>query len=199
MTADETARAAALHEPTRRLFFALWPDAAMREAMMHATRKAARASSGRPVPAANLHVTLAFLGSVPERQLRELAEIAREAAGGGRLELAFDHLEHWRAAQLLCALPAEASAPVAALARRLQDVLATGGFAPDLKPFRPHVTVVRKVSRPGGIGKIDSVAWSFTELALIESRTVAAGALYSVVESYLLCGGTNAANNSETP
>jgi 2'-5' RNA ligase len=199
VTADQTAREAASNEPTRRLFFALWPDVAMREAMVHATRKAARASGGRPVPAANLHVTLAFLGAVPERRLGELAEIARRAAAGGRLELAFDHLEHWRAAQLLCALPAEAPAPIAALARRLQDVLAASGFAPDLKPFRPHVTVVRKVQRPGRIGKIDSVAWGFTELALIESRTLAAGALYSVVESYSLCGGTNAVNNSETP
>jgi RNA 2',3'-cyclic 3'-phosphodiesterase len=171
----------------------------MREAMVRATREAARASGGRPVPAANLHVTLAFLGSVPERRLGELAEIARGAAAGGKLEIAFDHLEYWRAAQLLSALPAMAPAPVAALARRLQDALAASGFAPDLKPFRPHVTVVRKVSRPGRIARIDPVEWRFTELALVESRTLATGALYSVVESYLLCGGKKAANNNETP
>jgi len=171
----------------------------MREAMVRATRKAARASGGRPVPAANLHVTLAFLGSVPERRLTELAEIARGAAPGGGLELACDHLEYWRAAQLLCALPTEAPAPIMALARRLQDVLAATGFAPDLKPFRPHVTVVRKVLRFGRIEQLDSVVWRFTELALIESRTLAAGALYSVVESYPLSSGTKTANNSETP
>jgi RNA 2',3'-cyclic 3'-phosphodiesterase len=199
VTADGTAREAAGHEPTRRLFFALWPDPAMREAMVRATCTAARASGGRPVPAANLHVTLAFLGAVPERRLEELAEVARGAAAGGSLEIAFDHLEHWRAAQLLCALPAAVPAPVTMLARRLQDVLAASGFAPDLKPFRPHVTVVRKVSRAGRIGQIHPVAWSFTELALIESRTLAAGALYSVVESYLLCDGRKTANNTETP
>jgi RNA 2',3'-cyclic 3'-phosphodiesterase len=171
----------------------------MREAMVRATRKAARASGGRPVPAANLHVTLAFLGSVPQRRLGELAEIASGTAAGGNLELAFDHLEHWRAAHLLCALPAEAPAPIAALARRLQEALAASGFAPDLKPFRPHVTVVRKVSRPGHIEQIHSVVWRFTELALVESRTLATGALYSVVESYLLCDGQKTANNTETP
>jgi len=108
-------------------------------------------------------------------------------------------LEHWRPAHLVGALPAEPPAPVVSLARRLRDRQAASGFASDLKPFRPHVTVVRKVSRPGHIERIDSVAWSFTALALIESRTLAEGALYSVVESYSLCGGTNAANNSETP
>jgi 2'-5' RNA ligase len=110
-----------------------------------------------------------------------------------------DRLEHWWAAHFVGALPAEPPAPVVNLARRLQDRLAASGFASDLKPFRPHVTVVRKVSRPGRIEQIHSVAWSFTELALIESRTLAEGALYSVVESYPLCGGTKTANNSETP
>jgi RNA 2',3'-cyclic 3'-phosphodiesterase len=171
----------------------------MREAMVRATGKAAQASGGRPVPASNLHVTLAFLGSVPERRLPELAEIARGAAAGGRLDLAFDRLEYWRAAQLLCALPAEAPVPIIALARGLQDALAVSGFAPDLKPFRPHVTVMRKVSRPVRTEQIHPVAWSFTELALVESRTFATGALYSVVESYLLGGAKNAANNNEKP
>ena len=180
----------------------------MRRAMAEATRKAARASGGRPVPAANLHVTLAFLGSVPEQQLPQLGAIARRAvslsgtdlplADEPRIELTFDHLEYWQAAHLLCAMPAEPPARVAALARGLQALLTEGGFAPDLKPFRPHVTVVRKVSRPGR-AKMHRVLWRFTELALIESRTLPRGALYSVVESYSLCSGINAENNSETP
>jgi len=174
----------------------------MRAAMAHATREAAGASGGRPVPAGNLHVTLAFLGSVPERRLEELAAIGRGAAGSLRSELAaagspgtpveliFDHLEHWRAAQLLCASPAEPPAPVTMLARELRDLLAGRGFAPDLKPFRPHVTVVRKVVRPGRMAEMQSVAWRFTDFALIESRTLSEGALYSVVESFPLCSGT---------
>jgi RNA 2',3'-cyclic 3'-phosphodiesterase len=168
----------------------------MRQAMAQAIREAARASGGRPVPAGNLHVTLAFLGSVPERRLPELAEVAGEAAEplrlalasensqGNALELAFDHLEYWRGAQLLCAMPAEPPALVAALAGILQDLLLGRGFAPDLKPFRPHVTVVRKVTRPGPSGEMHPVVWRFTELALMESRTLPEGPVYSVVGSY---------------
>lgn len=162
----------------------------MRQAMAQAIRNGVRTSDGRPVPLANLHVTLAFLGSVAERRLPELAESAGVALGcmRGPLELSFDHLEYWRAAQLLCALPAEASEPAAALAGRLQAQLTASGFAPDLKPFRPHVTVVRKVSRPGRMETLHPVVWSFTELALIESRTLPEGPLYSVVESYPIRG-----------
>ncbi len=164
----------------------------MRQAMAQATQGAARASGGRPVPAESLHVTLAFLGSVAERRLADLGGIARAAAresGGAPLELAFDHLEYWRAAELLCAAPAEPSPPAAALAARLQALLAQSGFAPDLKPFRPHVTVVRKVACSGPMGSMQPVIWRFEALALLESRTLPAGVLYSVVESYALCGG----------
>lgn len=192
----------------------------MRRAMMQATRNAARSSGGRPVPSQNLHVTLAFLGSVRQQRQPELAGIARQAVASrlGGETLAFDHLEYWRAAQLLCALPAAPPAWAAALARGLQDLLARREFAPDLKPFRPHVTVVRKVSRPGRITSIHPVVWSFTAIALVESRTrfpghlrlraglSEPGPLYSVVESFPLCSGTakstepsNAENNSEKP
>lgn len=194
----------------------------MREAMARATREAARASGGRPVRTENLHLTLAFLGSVPESRLPELAGIGREAASPPRpssLDLAFDHLEHWRAAQLLCALPVKPPAALSALAGRLRDGLTKEGFAPDLKPFRPHVTVARKVLRPGPLAAMAPVAWRFIELALIESRTLPAlspvsatgnasgnGVLYSVVECYPLGSGragsaapSNAANNNEKP
>jgi len=199
------APAAALHESHRRLFFALWPDESMREAMAQAVHEATRAllesgtgRGGRPVPTGNLHVTLAFLGAVPQRRLPELAELAREAARLPRsgaaitgppaspLELAFDRIEYWRDARLLCALPAEVPAPVAALARSLQELLVARGFAPDLKPFRPHVTVMRKVVRAAALDTMHPVGWRFAELALVESRTLPEGALYSVVGSFPL-------------
>jgi 2'-5' RNA ligase len=198
---------AAPPEPTRRLFFALWPDEAMREALARATREAARASGGRPVPAANLHVTLAFLGSVPERRLPRLAAIARRAGeptraegpapadGKTGLELVFEQLEYWRTAHLLCALPVRPPAPVAALARRLQERLAEDGFAPDRNttqsagfniavPFRPHVTLARKALRPPRSMEMEAVTWSFLELALVESKTLPEGAAYRVLESF---------------
>jgi hypothetical protein len=59
--------------------------------------------------------------------------------------------------------------------------------------------VVRKVVRPGPIGGMRPVVWRFAELALVESRTLPEGALYSVVESFPLCAEQKVANNTEMP
>ncbi|TLY58920.1 MAG: hypothetical protein E6K48_12770 [Gammaproteobacteria bacterium] len=152
-------------EPTRRLFFALWPDAGQRAALVHATRKAVRSSGGRPVPEESLHVTLAFLGSVPERRVAELQAIARRVAeapeaGGAPMLVSFDRLVHWAKPRILCALNAEGSAA--------------------------HVTVARKVAHAPAAQPLSPVQWTFDGFALIESRTEPTGPVYSVIESYLL-------------
>ena len=58
-----------------RLFCALWPDAATRAALENA-RSALFPLSGRPVEAANLHVTLVFLGAVDAARLPALIALA---------------------------------------------------------------------------------------------------------------------------
>lgn len=187
--------ALAPREPTRRLFFALWPSEALQSAFTHAIRKAVRACGGRPVPAHNLHVTLAFLGSVPERRIPELRLIADQVAAtfppeATPLRLTFDRIEHWKKAHIICAIAEAqsegAAAPVDSLAGTLKKEALGAGFAPDLKPFQAHVTVARKVARPPRSLDMPSVLWSFTDFALVESRTEAAGALYSVIDLWTL-------------
>jgi len=177
------------------VFFSLWPNEPLRSAFAHATRKAVRASGGRPVPAHNLHVTLAFIGSVPERRIPELKLIADQVAAtfpqqATPLRLTFERIEHWKKAQIICAIAAAqsegAAAPVDSLAGTLKKEAVGAGFAPDLKPFQAHVTVARKVARPPRSLDMPSVLWSFTDFALVESRTEAAGALYSVVDLWTL-------------
>jgi 2'-5' RNA ligase len=185
--------------PTRRLFFALWPSGAQREALLHAIVKIVRHCGGRPVPAPNLHVTLAFLGSVPERRLEELSAIARRTAAAwpadaAPLAVSLAAPEHWAKAQVLAVLEREEelrgapAAGAAELARILTTATAAAGFSPDLKPFRAHVTVARKVARAPHSIEMRGVLWSFDDFALVESRTLAEGPVYSVVESYVLGG-----------
>lgn len=168
---------------TRRLFFALWPDDATREALAHATRKAVRASGGRPVPTSNLHATLLFIGSVPEERVGEM----ERAAAGVALSsctLVFDRIEHWPRPAVLCAtapvVPDEARNLAAALFRRV----AQAGFVPDVKPFRAHVTLARKVVKPHALGPMHPVHWPINGFALMESETLAEGSRYTVLRRW---------------
>ena len=206
--------ACVVREPTRRLFFALWPDETLRATFAHATHKAVRACGGRPVPTHNLHVTLLFLGSVAERRTPELEAIGARVAAAGTShagaaplpQLAFDRVEHWEKARILVATvsaqsttgatttPGLASmgglhsglAAAEALASGLLREAHRAGFTADLKPFRAHVTVARKVARLTHSLHMREVLWAVTGFALVESRTEPQGAVYNVLKSYPL-------------
>jgi 2'-5' RNA ligase len=176
---------------TARVFFALWPDAAARTEFAQATRKAVRSCGGRPVPAHNLHATLVFLGSVVVTRLAQLSDLAGGIARSKAVapfELEFERLEYWRKPRVLTATAA-ASAGVAAagaLARALLEATLGAGFDPDSRPFRPHVTLARKVGNLTRVPEMQPVRLAFNSFALVESRTLAEGPLYSVVESFAL-------------
>jgi RNA 2',3'-cyclic 3'-phosphodiesterase len=177
-------------EGTRRLFFALWPSNAERQALTAATQAHIEAAQGRAVPLANLHLTLAFLGEVAAARLAELADLGRQVAaswqGPTPIALSFERLACWRRPQILCVLERVAGAPAALLADTLKSAALAAGFAPDLKPFRAHVTVARKVVQLRSAAAIEKVTWESAALALVESTGGGAGPLYSVLESQLL-------------
>jgi 2'-5' RNA ligase len=178
--------------PARRLFFALWPTPEQRRALSMAAAAAVAASGGRAVAEDNLHVTLAFLGQVPTDRLAALGALAHQLAAAcgvhsaTSLTLQFEQLAYWREPQILCALAIENSGAAAALAAGLKREASAGGFLPDLKPFRAHVTVARKVARAPPSTSLPSVRWQCAAFALVASHTAAAGPVYSVLESYLL-------------
>jgi RNA 2',3'-cyclic 3'-phosphodiesterase len=175
---------------TRRLFFALWPDEAQRAALEHAVARAVRHCGGRPVPVSNLHVTLAFLGSVALARIPELEKIGREVATvlapHAPISLTFARLAYWKEAQLLCALATPDPAAARVVAATLQDAAATLGLSPDRKPFQAHVTLARKVVQPGVVPRLRPVVWRFDAYALVDSRTEPSGPVYSIVDSYPL-------------
>ncbi len=63
-----------------RLFFALWPDEGVRAQLAHWARELHAVCGGRPMRAENLHVTLAFLGSVEDGRVAEVERVAGEVA-----------------------------------------------------------------------------------------------------------------------
>jgi 2'-5' RNA ligase len=183
-------------ERKRRVFFALWPSEEQQAALASAAQSVTEASGGRVVPALNFHVTLVFVGSVAEVRMPDLFKIAAHVSaaardsrefGSGPLQLGFDAVEYWRKAKIICATASMPSAAATALSEELKSHLFAAGFAPDIKPFRAHVTLARKVPHGTHDRTMQSVPCSFTDCALVDSRTGPGGSLYSVLNSWPLC------------
>lgn len=152
----------------QRLFFALWPDEALRHTLYKETRRAVRASGGKPVPAENFHITLAFLGYL-DAAGAAAASAAAQATTGACFDLVLDRLGFWadaRVAWLGAQTIPEAGNRFAA---ELREALRARGIAVELRAFLPHVTLARKVSKPGNFGTLRPIRWPVREFVLVHS------------------------------
>ena len=151
-----------------RLFFALWPDETAREALAARAREIAGRCGGRPVPAANLHLTLVFLGEVDPSRIGALRRAAQEAAGED-FTLGLDRVGGFRRAGVAWAGCRQPPAQLLALQAGLEKRIRDAGFSPDDRAFTPHLTLARRVREPVEPADIEAVSWRAGALALVES------------------------------
>lgn len=178
---------------TARVFFALWPSPALANTLADIATAAAGRYGGRCSRAETIHLTLAFLGEVPESALPTLCALAAEIKAP-RFELVIDRLGFWSHNQLLWAGCSTIPAPLQDLVVNLQNSLIAAGFAPDRtdRSFTPHLTLLRKVpliSQPGSgnsLLKISSLPWPCSRWVLVRSHSNAQGPSYQVIGKFLL-------------
>jgi 2'-5' RNA ligase len=133
-----------LKSPRARLFVALDLPARVREGIVAWGRKALADPALRPVGPGSLHVTLAFLGWLPEREIPRLAEIVTAAAAPApRLKLADPVPRPARGRPRLFALPAASPGAVELQAGLQERLVEARLYEPEKRPFWPHVTVAR--------------------------------------------------------
>jgi 2'-5' RNA ligase len=133
-----------LKSPRARLFVALDLPEEIREGLVAWGKEALTDPALRPVAPESLHVTLAFLGYRPEREIEQIAVVVRESAAPAPwVELRDPEQRPPRGRARLYALPA-ISPGAEALQAGLEQRLAEAGFyEPEKRPFWPHVTVAR--------------------------------------------------------
>jgi len=162
---------------TLRLFFALWPPPEIARALHAWALGVQRRSGGRVVPAAAIHLTLAFLGEVPAGRLA----LALEAAGAVRFaahEIPIETACAWPHRAIVWAGPRETPQPTAALVEHLRLALAARGFEIEKRPFAAHVTLVRRAHPRSALPPLAPLAWPVGEFALVRSRLSTRGADY---------------------
>ncbi len=172
---------------TVRLFYALSPDAAARDAIAVLARDVARRSGGRAPRPENAHLTLAFLGDVAPDRVDALAVIGAAAARAvAPFALTLDRLGGFRDGGIAWLGAERAPAPLAELARRLGEGLAADGFRVERRPFAAHVTLARKCRAPPKRERVAAVTWHVDALSLVASQPAAGGSRYHTLTEWTL-------------
>ncbi|WP_462383282.1 RNA 2',3'-cyclic phosphodiesterase [Pseudomonas sp. Marseille-QA0892] len=142
-------------------------------------------TQGRATPAADFHVTLAFLGCVPDIHLTALQRMCDELPLPSRFQIKFDMCRCWPGGLLHLAPSSPPDALIqlqATLAGRLQAL----GFTLDERPYAPHVTLARHASMRQPT-RIPAISWSVCDIVLYESiRVTAPAARYQPLQTWRL-------------
>lgn len=169
-----------------RLFFALWPDEALRGSLAPLL-KLQRECGGRAHPPANLHLTLNFLGSVAA-QTRDCLEQAADAIVLPPFTLTLDRFGYWPRPRVVWLGCGETPPPLTALVDAVNGVVEGCGMEPERRPYHPHLTLLRKARQLPTV-EAPSLRWPVDAFVLAESVSTPAGVEYRVLRRWCLRNG----------
>ena len=164
-----------------RLFVAIRPSLAVRDVLLDAEAALCRQGRGTFTRPENLHLTLAFLG---EAESAAPAQAALEAAcTGGAVSLTVGGLGHfddiWWAG-------VRENARLEALALGVQDALRQAGYPVERRPWRPHITLVRRWRGPEPRLTVPDTAMQAERVSLMRSERVEGQLGYTEVSAFRL-------------
>ncbi|HET6999321.1 MAG TPA: RNA 2',3'-cyclic phosphodiesterase [Solirubrobacterales bacterium] len=140
-----------LKSPRARLFVALDLPEAVKGELGSWGSEALVDPALRPVQAENFHITLAFLGYRPEKDIERVAALVGESVAPAPLVELLDTVQRPpRGKPRLFALPALSPGTETLQAVLQERLVAERLYEPEKRPFWPHVTVARV--RPEGRG-----------------------------------------------
>jgi 2'-5' RNA ligase len=182
-----------LKSPRARLFVALDLPEALRDGIVAWGRRELGDPALRVVPPRSLHITLAFLGYLPEKEIGRLGEIVEGlTAPAPSIELEDPVAKPSRKRPRLFALPASSLGALTLQAALEERLVSARLYKPEKRPFWPHITVARvkpegrgskrprRVERaPGGLPKDLLQPTNLVRTTLYRSEIQPQGARYA--------------------
>lgn len=171
-------------ETSRRLFFALWPDAARRSAIAAWQPPLRELCGGSAMQPETLHATLVFLGAVAEQRMESLLLAAQETVAR-RFELQLTTAHYWGHNHIVYAAPEATPPALAELVRELERNLRRHRFPFEDRPYKPHVTLLRHARwSDEPLPPMPAVCWPVGGFALVQSLGDAQGPHYEVLARF---------------
>ena len=167
-----------------RIFFALWPPDEIRQGIVDAFKQTPQyPMRGRVMDPANLHITLHFIGNV-SREQKDCLHRAAQTVNPETCRLKLDYYGHFYRARVFWIGCREIPEPLKNLYQNLGAALTACDYRMERRPYAPHVTLMRKLNRPGEMILPQPIEWPINEFVMVESKTRAEGVRYEVAERY---------------
>jgi 2'-5' RNA ligase len=165
-----------------RCFVATWPGQTARVALQALSdHLRGQVAHRRATDSDNLHLTLAFIGTLSDAVAASVAEAIAQLDLKS-FQWRIDRLGFFRQAGVVWAGADSASnAALIALAGRVRHTLDALHVDYDRKPFAPHVTLLRGVARFTAVSLDTPIDWRIDNVALYRSSGGRAGSKYSRV------------------
>lgn len=162
-----------------RVFFALWPDGAIRAELDAAAGKLHALRGGRRTRPETIHLTLVFIGEIKQARLPEVLAAAEGVVAPG-IELLFDRTHCWRHNKIAHLAASQPPAALLELVRQLETRLEAAGIPFDRRPYAPHITLLRKADCSAQMTNpaLAPIRWLARDFMLVCSSLRSGGALY---------------------
>ena len=147
------------------------------------------ACSGRRMRAEGIHLTLVFLGEMRASQL-DMLRFAANTVRGQSFDLIVDRISYWKFNRLVYATAGEVPPRLLKLVDSLKALMSANGFSFDNRTFRPHITLVRKVSLnflPKSLHYLDiPIIWPVNDWVLVKSEQARDRTVYTPIGRWAL-------------
>ncbi|MCD4486067.1 RNA 2',3'-cyclic phosphodiesterase [Chromobacterium vaccinii] len=157
-----------------RAFLACLPPPECLAGLQAWQKRLRRQAGGRALAAAQLHLTLVFLGELTPLRLQQAADCAERAAANLPPAIVLDGCGSWR--DVGWCGPAHPPPALCAWVERLKTELRAAGLAIETQAYRPHLTLLRRLARPLPEQALPPLALPLAEVALLASELRADGA-----------------------
>ena len=168
---------------TERLFFALWPRPEQQKAWAAMASELLPTGVGRLVSAANLHMTLLYVGAVADDRRKALEVMAAEISFAPFV-LRLDELGCWRKPRVLWWGPTQTPGALFELVQSLQAGAGRCGIEVEARPYKAHMTLARKVVHAPEQVVVRSYDWAVDHFALMRSVSSPAGVRYEPLQQW---------------
>jgi len=158
----------------------LWPGEGVRAQLAAWSRELRALCGGRAPQAQDLHLTLAFLGSVSAERL-EAIESAAGKVTPRTAALILDRPGYWKHNRIAWAGASAVPAEIEGLVADLRTALTRSAIAFDAKPFVSHVTLLRDARQPSSLPALEPVRWEVGGFVLAGPATRPGGGRYESI------------------